>query len=282
MFTEQSGSFASVLQTWSDERKIKEAILSDEQYDERLRVLIEHETTHEQYAKWNSLYKPSHETGSIEPRLLRRPDKSTKPRGVHAKRIKIEGAMQPAAADGDSVVEMDGTTSWSARSPDSLRPKEMDQEACLSYLDSCSLPIPTPPTLANMRSAIAAHLKAIDGYTTQLQDLLRPGGHELLWTPPYESDTQPIELYWAMAKSAVARTITGSRSADKMRAAVDDAMLAVTPEECRRLISHVQRWIDDWLSDAEQGGQLAQRYPSLASMVSAALMGSFDTTGLLD
>src|SRR6202012_2766963 len=42
------------------------------------------------------------------------------------------------------ILVLDNASYHRVRSPDALRPKEMDADSCLSYLESCDLPIPTP------------------------------------------------------------------------------------------------------------------------------------------
>jgi transposase len=178
------------------------------------------------------------------------------------------------------VLVLDNASYHRVRQPLTVTPSQMTRVQCVSYMQHHHMPSIRSPKLTDVRAHIALHHEASP--FTQLAALLEANGHEALWTPPYESDTQPIELYWALVKGAVARTIAGTRSADRMRAAIDAAMLAVTPEQCQRLIAHVHHWLDEWLSDAVQGGLLAVRYPTLESMVSAAAAGTFDTTGLVD
>ena len=46
----------------------------------------------------------------------------------------------------------------------------------------------------------------------KVESVLRERGHEILWTPPYCPDLQPIELFWAAGKNYVARWYTKGRS----------------------------------------------------------------------
>jgi hypothetical protein len=39
---------------------------------------------------------------------------------------------------------------------------------------------------------------------------MQAGGHDILWTPPYTPDLQPIEMYWGLAKNYVAECSTNA------------------------------------------------------------------------
>jgi hypothetical protein len=108
--------------------------------------------------------------------------------------------------------------------------------------------------------------------TTVPQQLLSDAGYEMLYTPPYVSQLQPIELIWAFTKSLVARQSHRTRSVQEAAVQTRQAMDAVTAQLCRKVITHCHTWIDTFMhSDA--GGSL-QQYADLEALVHAAAAGA--------
>jgi transposase len=49
-------------------------------------------------------------------------------------------------------------------------------------------------------------------------ELAKKGNHTILFTPPYHSNLQPIELVWALVKGNVARLYSNGRTMDQLEA----------------------------------------------------------------
>src|SRR6185312_12594878 len=88
---------------------------------------------------------------------------------------------------------------------------------------------------------------------------------ELLNTPPYVSDLQPIEMIWAFTKHLVARQSTFNRTQHEAAAQMRQAMDAVTADLCVKEVNHVERWIDSFIA-SEKAGSL-KRWPNLAALI---------------
>ena len=43
-----------------------------------------------------------------------------------------------------------------------------------------------------------------DALKCEVENLFKKNGHEILWTPPYSPDLQPIEVFWALGKNHAA------------------------------------------------------------------------------
>ena len=82
-------------------------------------------------------------------------------------------------------------------------------------------------------------------------------GYELLYTPPYVSDLQPIEMIWAFTKALVARQSTRTRTAQACAVQTREAMEQVTVELCQKQIAHCHAWIERFMQ-SEEGGSLQQ------------------------
>jgi transposase len=184
------------------------------------------------------------------------------------------------------VLVLDNASYHHLKHPLAVSSKSMTEVQCRSYAEAYGLQLPVVRGRARvqpLRDAVAAHQQAHpELFEERVTALLHRFGHYPVYTPPYASDTQPIELYWGTCKGDVARSLSGTRTVDELRAAVDKAMLAVSADACRRLIGHVHSWLNAWLSDTRQGSHLAQRYPTLEVMVSAAERGTLATDGLID
>jgi hypothetical protein len=93
-------------------------------------------------------------------------------------------------------------------------------------------------------------------------------GYELLYTPPYVSDLQPIEVIWTFTKAIVARQSTRTRTAQACAAQTREAMDRVTAELCQKQIRHRHTWIEHFMQSGE-GGSL-QQFGTLAALMPLA------------
>jgi transposase len=135
------------------------------------------------------------------------------------------------------------------------------------------------PTLEQLKKAAKQHLtEHPEINTTVPQQLFDDAGYELLYTPPYVSELQPIELIWAFTKGLVARQSHRSRSVHTATVQTRKAMDEVTTELCRKEIAHCHQWIDTFMQ-SEEGGSL-QQFKTLQALMplAAALQVSSDVT----
>ena len=124
------------------------------------------------------------------------------------------------------------------------------------------------PTVKQLQAAAKEHLaEHPEINTTVPQQLFDDAGHELIYTPPYVSQLQPIELIWAFTKSLVARQSSRSRSVDEAAAQTRQAMDQVTTELCRKVINHTHTWMEEFMQ-SEEGGSLRQ-FRDLATLKAA-------------
>ena len=82
-------------------------------------------------------------------------------------------------------------------------------------------------------------------------------GHEILRTPPYHPELQPIELCWGVAKNHVARNCNFTMK--NLSAQLEKGFESVTSETCTQMISKVRKkedqfWNEDLKSDAQKKG----------------------------
>jgi hypothetical protein len=117
-----------------------------------------------------------------------------------------------------------------------------------------------------MRRWVKAYLQRHPGTNqTLLQQEFARHGFQLIYTPPYQCDTQPIEMLWAYVKNYVGRVMGDDHSiaavtqlarqgfygdADNNHAPADAAF-------CQRLIAHTHKWLNQWIErDEELSGDI--------------------------
>ena len=110
------------------------------------------------------------------------------------------------------------------------------------------------PTNKQLEAFIKQYIAAHPGINTTVpHQLLSDKGHRLLYTPPYISDLQPIELIWAFTKHLVARQSHRSRSVHDAAVQTRKAMDEVTAELCGKVVQHCHKWIDSFMRTDDAG-----------------------------
>jgi hypothetical protein len=101
---------------------------------------------------------------------------------------------------------------------------------------------------------------------TEIQKLFDQEGWQLIYTPPYTPEVQPIEKVWAYVKHIVASNFTSDRTATSLHVDVIMAfygrpvlnLSGVTPELCQSLIHHAHEWCNQFINDnIYPGGNLS-------------------------
>jgi transposase len=91
--------------------------------------------------------------------------------------------------------------------------------------------------------------------TYALDVIARQHGHEVIRTPPYHPELQPIEICWGILKNEVARHCDFTLA--NLKRQLDQAFEKITPETCQRIIKKVRSvearfWEEDARLDREQ------------------------------
>lgn len=66
--------------------------------------------------------------------------------------------------------------------------------------------------------------------------LIRKAGADVLYLPPYSPDFNPIELAWSKLKNSLRKL--GARTVERLKTAIEDAMLDITPTDAANWFSH--------------------------------------------
>jgi hypothetical protein len=113
------------------------------------------------------------------------------------------------------------------------------------------------PTLLEMKEAMKKHLKDYpEKNRTRLQEVFVKHGYELIFTPPYTPQTQPIELVWAHVKNYVARQTDAHSNVASLQGLVRQGFYgdaaghqACDASLCSRLIGSCHKWMNKFIEN---------------------------------
>jgi hypothetical protein len=165
------------------------------------------------------------------------------------------------------ILVLDNAKYHHARPANWVTPSTMSTLLCRSFFDAHNINTITTPrgdrsvlatvrpthkaSLSEMKQAITAHLAAHPEINTTLpQRAMHTLGWQLLYTPPYRPEVQPIELVWATVKQLVARKSVSNRKTAECRAQTERAFDQLTPDACVARITHCHQYISAWLHTA--------------------------------
>lgn len=74
--------------------------------------------------------------------------------------------------------------------------------------------------------------------TYVIDEIARKNGHEVIRTPPYHPELQPIEICWGVLKNEVARNCNFTM--ENLEIQLDNAFKKVTPETCSKIIKKIR------------------------------------------
>jgi len=114
------------------------------------------------------------------------------------------------------------------------------------------------PTNVELQTALQDYLDAHPQHQrSRAQKLFDNEGWQLIFTPPYNSECQPIEKIWSYVKGYVARSYEEGRSLELLRLQTIDGFYgnangshaAVSPDLCCKYINHCQRYCDLFIKE---------------------------------
>jgi hypothetical protein len=125
------------------------------------------------------------------------------------------------------------------------------------------------PTMAGIRDAVKTYLLSHPGMNTTVpRQLMDDANFSLIYTPPYESWLQPIELVWARMKHTVSTQAFLGRTHQETAAQTYASFDHIDISLCSSLLSHVHKLIDSWLK-TDAAGSL-RRFESMAGIKAAS------------
>ncbi len=116
-----------------------------------------------------------------------------------------------------------------------------------SWLENNNIPCNPNCLKAELIEILA---KVAPAPTYAIDEIAKEYGHEIVFTPPYHPELQPIELCWGILKNEVARhcDFTMNNLLEQLKLSFDK----ITPEICRKIIKKIRKIEDDfWSEDTE-------------------------------
>ena len=124
------------------------------------------------------------------------------------------------------------------------------------------------PTMTGIRDAVKTYLQSHPGINTTVpQQLMSDAKFSLIYTPPYESWLQPIELIWARMKHTVSTQAYHGRTHQETAAQTYASFDRIDAELSCKLLSHVRKLTDSWL-ESDAAGSLS-RFKSMSAIMTA-------------
>lgn len=149
-----------------------------------------------------------------------------------------------------SLIIMDNASYHNILSAHSAPTAKCNREKIRSWLEQNNIPLSEDCLKVEMIEVLN---KIVPSPTYILDEIAAEHGHEVLRTPPYHPELQPIETCWAVAKNQIARNCDFTMA--NLVAQLEDAFNAVTAETCSGLIKKIREvedkfWKEEVMLDA--------------------------------
>jgi len=153
--------------------------------------------------------------------------------------------LLPNIPDG-SLIIMDNASYHNVLSPFSAPTPSCKKEEIRSWLERNSIPVKDDCLKAELVEILT---KVAPHPTYVLDEIASEQGHEILRTPPYHPELQPIETCWGVVKNEIARNCDFTM--DNLILQLESAFDKVTAKTCAGLIKKM-RDVEDafWRDDA--------------------------------
>ena len=148
-----------------------------------------------------------------------------------------------------SLIIMDNATYHNILSVHSAPTPKCKKEKIRFWLEKNGIPVRDDCLKAEMVEMLN---KMAPAPTYVLDEIAMEHGHEILRTPPYHPELQPIEMCWAVLKNQIARNCDFTMA--NLLAQLETAFDSVTKKTCTGLINKVRKiedkfWKEDILMD---------------------------------
>ena len=107
-------------------------------------------------------------------------------------------------------------------------------------------------TLPTLRLKLKAYVASVDAEIVQLA---KEQGHEVLYTPPYHCDLQPIEMVCSQVKGEVGRQYDVSTTMQQRLAKAFEKLGSDTTGRVERLYEHVHQIEQEYMRMDEDGSE---------------------------
>jgi transposase len=144
----------------------------------------------------------------------------------------------------NSLIIMDNASYHNVLAPLSAPTPSCKKEKIQSWLERNSIPVKEDCLKAELVEILA---KVGPQPTYILDQIAGEQGHEILRTPPYHPELQPIETCWGIVKNEIARTCNFTM--DNLIFQLENAFKKVTSKTCTGLIRKTREVEDAFRTD---------------------------------
>jgi transposase len=149
----------------------------------------------------------------------------------------------------NSLIIMDNASYHNILSPHSAPTAKCKKEKIRSWLDQNNIPLSTDCLKAEMVDILN---KIAPPPTYIIDEIAAEHGHEILRTPPYHPELQPIETCWGVVKNQVARNCDFTMA--NLIIQLENAFNSITAKTCSGLVKKARKiedrfWKDDAMMD---------------------------------
>jgi len=145
-----------------------------------------------------------------------------------------------------SLIIMDNAAYHNVLSAHSAPTAKCKKEKIRFWLEQNNIPLSDDCLKVEMVEVLN---KIAPSPTYILDEIAAKYGHEILRTPPYHPELQPIEICWGVVKNQIARNCDFTMA--NLMAQLEDALSSVTAKTCSGLIKKVRKVEDRfWGEDA--------------------------------
>lgn len=147
----------------------------------------------------------------------------------------------------NSMIIMDNATYHNILTDDSAPTPACSKERIRTWLEANKIPCKDDCLKVELIEILK---KIAPEPTYEIDVIARKQGHEVVRTPPYHPELQPIEICWGILKNEVARNC--DFTIDHLKLQLENAFEKVTANTCQKIIKKI-RTIEDtfWEDDAK-------------------------------
>lgn len=147
----------------------------------------------------------------------------------------------------NSLIILDNASYHNTLSVNSAPTPTCSKERIRNWLESNKIPCSNDSLKAELVEILK---KLAPEPTYAIDEMARTQGHEVIRTPPYHPELQPIEICWAVVKNEVASNCEFTMK--ELEIQLEIAWKKVTAETCRKIIKQVKKIEDKfWEEDAK-------------------------------
>lgn len=146
----------------------------------------------------------------------------------------------------NSIIVMDNAPYHNVLTESSVPISTSSKKRIVDWLEHNNIPC-NPDCLKS--ELIEALNRLSSAPTYEIDEIARSHGHEIVRTPPYHPELQPIEICWGVVKNEIARNCNFTMK--NLEVQLEKGFEKVTKETCEKIVKKIKKVEDKfWMEDA--------------------------------